>query len=166
MLLRKQIRIGPYRLNLSKTGISHTLKMGPASVNSRQRRMRVDLPGPLAWTSKKWGQGTARSKTAAPSNPWSRFAVPLLLGGIALFGAGLFTHLPAMSWAGGAGVPAALAAVLGPRRTVIAAVVLGLLGGGGWWGYGQVEAKAATVTGWRITSVADGDTFTGLWGAC
>jgi Protein of unknown function (DUF4236) len=51
--LRKAFRFGPYRLNVSKSGISHTVKLGPWSWNSRQRRHRLDLPGPLYWQSRR-----------------------------------------------------------------------------------------------------------------
>lgn len=39
------------RLNASKTGSSWSFKIGPWSWNTRSRRHRVDLPGPLHWTS-------------------------------------------------------------------------------------------------------------------
>jgi len=51
IIFRKSIKLGPLRLNLSKRGASLTAKAGPASVNSRSRRVRVNLPGPFSWTS-------------------------------------------------------------------------------------------------------------------
>lgn len=50
ILFRKRIRFGPFlALNLSKSGLSWTAHLGPWSWNTRSRRHRVDLPGPLAW---------------------------------------------------------------------------------------------------------------------
>lgn len=47
---RKGIPILPFlRLNLSNSGASWTVHVGPWSWNSRRRRNRVDLPGPLSW---------------------------------------------------------------------------------------------------------------------
>jgi hypothetical protein len=51
LLFRKAIRLGPVRLNLSKSGVSWSLRLGPWSWNSRSRRQRVDLPGPFSWRS-------------------------------------------------------------------------------------------------------------------
>lgn len=41
------------RLNASKSGLSATVKVGPWSWNTRQRRHRVDLPGPTYWQSRR-----------------------------------------------------------------------------------------------------------------
>lgn len=49
---RKSLRLGPVRVNLSKAGLSTTLRIGPWSWNSRTRRHSVDLPGPINWQSK------------------------------------------------------------------------------------------------------------------
>jgi len=53
---RKSWRFGTrnlhLRLNASKSGASWTLKIGPWSFNTRQRRQRVDLPGPAYWQSR------------------------------------------------------------------------------------------------------------------
>lgn len=50
ILFRKRIRLGPFlTVNLSKSGISWTAHFGPWSWNTRTRRSRIDLPGPLAW---------------------------------------------------------------------------------------------------------------------
>lgn len=47
---RKGIPVLPFlRLNLSNSGASWTVHLGPWSWNSRRRRNRVDLPGPLSW---------------------------------------------------------------------------------------------------------------------
>ena len=56
LLFRKSIGFGPVRLNLSKSGVSWTFRLGPWSWNSRTRRPRVDLPGPFSWR----GKGDAR----------------------------------------------------------------------------------------------------------
>jgi hypothetical protein len=81
--LRKAFRFGPYRLNISKSGISHTIKLGPWSWNSRQRRQRVDLPGPLYWQSRRRAKGTRRTSRI------DRVALTLLmlagLAGLALW---------------------------------------------------------------------------------
>lgn len=47
---RKTWRLGPLRLNFTQRGFtSWSVKVGPWSWNSRQRRQRVDLPGPFRW---------------------------------------------------------------------------------------------------------------------
>ena len=50
---RVQPRIGGFKLpvywNLSRRGVSTTFKVGPWSRNSRTKRARLDLPGPLYW---------------------------------------------------------------------------------------------------------------------
>lgn len=40
------------RLNASKSGLSWTMKVGPWSWNTRQRRHRIDLLGPAYWQSR------------------------------------------------------------------------------------------------------------------
>lgn len=50
---RKVIRFGPLRLNLSRSGVSTTVKIGPASWNSRRKRGRVDLPGPFSYETER-----------------------------------------------------------------------------------------------------------------
>jgi hypothetical protein len=75
-LFRKSVRFGPYRANLSKSGVSHTLKIGPVSTNSRQRRIRVDLPGPFAWTSQPFGRH--RSGARAKRSRGRQIALSLL----------------------------------------------------------------------------------------
>lgn len=48
----KVIPIGRHlRVNLSRSGVSFTGKVGRASMNSRQRRLRVKLPFGLSWKS-------------------------------------------------------------------------------------------------------------------
>jgi hypothetical protein len=46
---RKCIGSGLVRANLSRSGISWTIKLGPWSWNTRSRRHRLDLPGPAYW---------------------------------------------------------------------------------------------------------------------
>jgi hypothetical protein len=57
LIFRKSKRFGlPWlnaRLNVSRTGVSWTFQLGPYSWNTRSRRHRVDLPGPLSWTSRR-----------------------------------------------------------------------------------------------------------------
>ncbi len=55
IIFRKSIKLGPVRLNLSRRGVSTSVKAGPVSVNSRSRRVRVNLPGPLSWWSRPLG---------------------------------------------------------------------------------------------------------------
>jgi hypothetical protein len=58
LILRKSWTFGFRYLHIkptmSKSGLSWTLKIGPWSWNTRQRRHRVDLLGPFSW------QGTRR----------------------------------------------------------------------------------------------------------
>jgi hypothetical protein len=61
---RKGLPVLPFlRLNLSRSGVSWTFHAGPWSWNSRRRRNRVDLPGPLSWEQdRRRGQrGSGRS---------------------------------------------------------------------------------------------------------
>jgi hypothetical protein len=51
MLYRQTFRLGPFRWNTSRSGVSFTFKLGRFSWNSRNQKARVDLPGPFAWTS-------------------------------------------------------------------------------------------------------------------
>lgn len=64
LILRKSVKLGPLRLNLSRRGASLSAQAGPVSANSRSRRLRVNLPGPLAWTSRPLGR-RAREAAAA-----------------------------------------------------------------------------------------------------
>jgi hypothetical protein len=50
---RKTIGLGRFlRLNLSKRGPSITGRLGPVSVNSRSKKLRVRLPFGLWWRQK------------------------------------------------------------------------------------------------------------------
>jgi len=52
IMFRKVYRIGPLHLNVGKRGYSSWgVKIGRWSWNSKTRRQRVDLPGPLSWRS-------------------------------------------------------------------------------------------------------------------
>jgi hypothetical protein len=42
----KRIRFGPLIMNVSKSGVSWTIKLGRYSWNSRRRKHRIDTPGP------------------------------------------------------------------------------------------------------------------------
>lgn len=56
ILYRQRFRFGPwYRANASRSGISHTVVFWPLplSWNSRTRRLRLDLPGPFSWQSRR-----------------------------------------------------------------------------------------------------------------
>lgn len=50
---RKQFRLGPFRLNLSKRGVSTGIKLGPVSTNSRSRRLRVSGPFGTWWQTRR-----------------------------------------------------------------------------------------------------------------
>lgn len=50
--IRKKIKLLPgVSLNLSKSGISASVKVGPVSWNSRHQKTSVNLPGPLSYQS-------------------------------------------------------------------------------------------------------------------
>lgn len=52
LMFRKIVRLGPLHLNFGRRGMSSwSIKIGKWSWNSRARRHRVDLPGPVSWTS-------------------------------------------------------------------------------------------------------------------
>jgi hypothetical protein len=54
LVLRKVIRLGPFRLNFTENGFSSwSFKLGRWSWNSRARAHRVDLPGPFSWKGKR-----------------------------------------------------------------------------------------------------------------
>jgi len=54
LLFRKTVRLGPLRLNFTRKGFSSwSLKFWRWSWNSKARRHRVDLPGPVSWRSEK-----------------------------------------------------------------------------------------------------------------
>ena len=56
---RKSFKFGPLHLNFTLGGFtSWSVKIGPWSWNSRARRQRVDLPGPLYWIGKRRGGGS------------------------------------------------------------------------------------------------------------
>jgi hypothetical protein len=80
--LRKSIPIigKMVRLNVSKSGVSGTVKVGPWSWNTRQRRHRVDLPGPTYWQSR-------RQRGPSTASGFLRFiGVGLFIGLIAAVG--------------------------------------------------------------------------------
>lgn len=52
VIFRKRKKIGPIILNFTENGFSSwSIKIGRWSWNSRARAHRVDLPGPLSWSS-------------------------------------------------------------------------------------------------------------------
>lgn len=52
IVFRKRLRFGPPVINAGRRGFtSWGLKVGRWSRNSRTRAHRVDLPGPLSWSS-------------------------------------------------------------------------------------------------------------------
>ncbi len=59
LLFRKIIRLGPIHLNFGSNGFaSWSIKIGRWSWNSRTRKQRVDLPGPVSWRSGKSHSGS------------------------------------------------------------------------------------------------------------
>lgn len=48
---RKSLKLGPFRLNVSKRGVSGSAKAGRASANTRGQA-RVNLGGGAAWTTR------------------------------------------------------------------------------------------------------------------
>lgn len=68
---RKQIRFGPFSLNFTQNGFSSWgVKVGPWSWNSRTRRHRSDLPGPLFWESgRRQPPGAATDRRRQPARP-------------------------------------------------------------------------------------------------
>ena len=54
LLFRKTVRVGPLQFHFGNSGFSSWgLKIGRWSWNSRTRKQRVDLPGPVSWRSGK-----------------------------------------------------------------------------------------------------------------
>ncbi len=50
--IRKKVNLFPgVSLNLSKSGISVSVKAGPATWNSRRQTTSINLPGPLSYQS-------------------------------------------------------------------------------------------------------------------
>jgi hypothetical protein len=53
IMFRKIVRLGPLHLNFGDHGFSSwSIKIGKWSWNSRTRKQRVNLPGPVSWRSK------------------------------------------------------------------------------------------------------------------
>lgn len=50
---RKTVNLGPLAFHLSRSGISVSVRVGWWSWNTRARRHRINLPGPLWWTSRR-----------------------------------------------------------------------------------------------------------------
>jgi hypothetical protein len=51
IILRKTVRLGPVRLHFTKNGFSSwSIRLWRWSWNSKTRKQRVDLPGPVSWT--------------------------------------------------------------------------------------------------------------------
>lgn len=46
---RRSLSLGPVRLNLSRRGVSPSVRVGPVSHSLRTRRTSVRLPGPFSW---------------------------------------------------------------------------------------------------------------------
>jgi Protein of unknown function (DUF4236) len=54
LMFRKRKKFGPIVFNFTENGLSSwTIKVGRWSWNSRSRRQRYDLPGPLSWKQDK-----------------------------------------------------------------------------------------------------------------
>lgn len=61
--LRKTINLGIVRINVSRSGVSWTWRLGPWSWNTRSRRHSIDLPGPLSWRSRPARRTPTRRRT-------------------------------------------------------------------------------------------------------
>jgi hypothetical protein len=48
---RKSVGLGPLRLNVSRRGVSPTVRVGRVSRSLRTGRTSVNLPGPFTWFS-------------------------------------------------------------------------------------------------------------------
>lgn len=48
--LRMRRKLGPIRINLSRSGVSTSLTVGGVTINPKRRRAWVNLPGPFYWT--------------------------------------------------------------------------------------------------------------------
>lgn len=62
---RKKIKLLPgFSLNLSKSGVSASVKAGPVSWNSRTQKTSVNLPGPLHYQSASSSKGLTKAELA------------------------------------------------------------------------------------------------------
>jgi Protein of unknown function (DUF4236) len=78
---RKRIPILPFlRLNLSRAGATWTFHIGPWSWNTRSRRNRIDLPGPLSWQQDRRGGFAALAGVAVVTTVV--FLVAVAIGGV------------------------------------------------------------------------------------
>lgn len=60
---RKKIKLLPgISLNLSKSGVSASVKAGPVSWNSRTQKTSVNLPGPLHYQSTSSSKGLTKAE--------------------------------------------------------------------------------------------------------
>jgi hypothetical protein len=50
---RKTVRLGALRLNLSRGGVSPSVRLGPVTRSLRTGRTTINLPGPFTWTSRR-----------------------------------------------------------------------------------------------------------------
>jgi hypothetical protein len=53
LILRKRIKVGPFTLNLTRRGVSTSVRVGPVTYGGRHRRTTVSLPGPFSWWFKR-----------------------------------------------------------------------------------------------------------------
>jgi hypothetical protein len=52
LIFRKRVKLGPFRFNLSRRGVSTSVKAGPVTHGGRHRRTTVNLPGPFSWMTR------------------------------------------------------------------------------------------------------------------
>lgn len=49
---RRTMRLGALRLNLSRRGVSPSIRLGPVTRSLRTGRTSLNLPGPFSWISR------------------------------------------------------------------------------------------------------------------
>ena len=74
---------GLLRLNLSRSGPSLSFRLGPLSWNTRRRRLRANLPGPLYWEQDAPEHGRHRSTGQSAAG---QRVVPALWVGLTVLG--------------------------------------------------------------------------------
>lgn len=74
---RRRISAGPFRLNLSKSGVSTSIKLGNVTVNPKRRSVWMNLPGGLYY-QKSYPHHKVPRSTVAPSAEWKATAIELV----------------------------------------------------------------------------------------
>lgn len=53
LIFKKRIKVGAFRVNLSRSGVSVAVKAGPVTENVTHRQTTVNLPGPFSWRGRR-----------------------------------------------------------------------------------------------------------------